>query len=274
MAGFRTPLGISILPSDEADERIGLAAFATAVGGWAELVRRVTLEESGARPLVHWVVQDLRVGSTHVELAPMLVPTTREEQGEAERVQRAVPKIVVGGLERVERGEDPSEVFSPEAAEQVRIAIRPLLDEKIAWILVHDAEREVGLTREGAGRRQEPPARLWSIGSVEGELKAVSFAETRPFFSLYRSSGGRAVRCHFDEGRFLDQVLANLRQRVLVAGRLTRATDGQSLAVTDVQTIRRLGGGSLPQPVDLLGIDPGMTGELLSEEWVDRRRRG
>lgn len=274
MATFRAPLGLSVLPIDDAEEWIAIEAYATTVAGWADLVRRVTLEESGARPLVRWVVRDLRVGSTHLDLAPILVAGSGEDVGEAEEVREAVPRIVVAGLERMEAGEDPADVFSPEAAEAARLLVRPLLSERIAHILVHDAEREVPLTRLGAGRHQERPSRFLSIGSVEGELKAVSFSELRPFFSVYRTGGGRAIKCYFNERSHLDQVLALLRQRVLVSGRISRTDDGTPSIVSDVRTIRRLGGSRLPQPADLVGIDPDLTGGVPSEEWLAQRRRG
>lgn len=274
MTNPRSALGISVFPADEAEEHVGVEAFAAAVAGWADLVRCVTLEESGPRPLVQWVVHELRVGSAHVDLAPVLASALRDDASQAEAVREAVPRLVVGGLERMERGEDPSDVFSPEAAEAARLLVRPLLSERIARIMVRDAEREVSLTRGGAGRHQALPSRLRSIGSVEGELKAVSFGEARPFFSVYRAGGGQAVKCYFDERRFLDQVLAQLRQRVLVSGQISRSDDGKPVMVTDIRTIRRIGGANLPQPADLVGIDAALTEGLPSEAWLARRRRG
>lgn len=274
MTSPRSALGISVLPVDETDEYISAEAFAASIAGWVDLVRRLTLEESGARPLVQWVVRELRVGSAHMDLAAVLNSALEDDGREAASVREAVPRMVVAGLERMEEGEDPSDVFSPEAAEAARLLVRPLLSERLARIVVRNAEREVALTRLGAGRHQEPPARLRSIGSVEGELKAVSFSEARPFFSVYRAGGGRAVKCYFDEGRFLEQVLALLRQRVLVSGRISRTDDGMPLTVTDVRTVRRLGGTRLPQPADLIGIDPELTEGFSSEEWLARRRRG
>lgn len=269
-----SPFGISVYPTDEHDERIPVEAFASAVCEWTEIVRRITLEQSGARPLVRWVVEKLEVGSTHFQIAPILASKSDEEEAIAEVVRAEVPRIVVVGLERMELGDEPSEVFSPEAAEHARLLVRPLLSERIARIVVRGADREIALTRLGAGRDQEPSSKLRSIGSVEGELKAVSFSEPRPYFSIYGSEGGRAVKCYFDEHRFLDQVLANLKQRVLVSGRLARTEDGRATTVADVHRVRRLGGAGLPQPTDLIGIEPGPANGLTSEQWLEWRRRG
>jgi len=109
---------------------------------------------------------------------------------------------------------------------------------------------------------------------LEGELKAVSFSESRPFFSVYRSAGGRAIKCYFAEDRFLQDVLENLRQRVVVLGRISRSEDGTPVAVSDVRLIRKLGGPNLPRPSDLIGIAPDLTGDLTAEEWLLGRRRG
>lgn len=274
MEPYRPSLGISILASKDADERISMETFAVVVAAWSEIVRRVTLEQSGPRPLVRWVVKRLDTGSAHVDYAPVLTPHLDGDLSYAELVKDAVPRIVGEGMARIEGGDDPTIVFSPEVAEQARILVRPLLSEHISRILVRAAEREVTLTREGAGQHHEATSKLRSIGSVEGELKAVSFSESRPFFSVYRPTGGRAVKCYFDERRFLDDVLANLRRRVLVSGRISRADDGTPLTVADVRLIRTLGGSDLPQPSDLVGIAPDLTGDLLSEDWLQRRRRG
>ena len=274
MDNSRPLLSISILASEDADDRIPAETFALVVVAWSELVRRVTLEQSGPRPLVRWVVQQLSTGSTHLGFASVLTPSSQDELTDAELVQDTVPVIIGDGMARIEAGEDPASVFSPEVAEQARILVRPLLNERIARILVRAAEREISLTRQGAGQHQEPPAKLKSIGSVEGELKAVSFSESRPFFSVYRSTGGRAIKCYFDERQFLDQVLVSLRRRVLVAGRISRSEDGTPLTVSDVRLIRTLGGPNLPQPSDLVGIAPDLTGDLPSEDWLQRRRRG
>lgn len=274
MKPARIPFGISVFLTDEIDQRIPVEVFASVVAEWTELVRRITLEQSGARPLVRWVVEKLEVGSTYVEIAPILAPKADEEAHLAETVRDEVPHIVVAGLERIELGDEPSDVFSLEAAEHVRLLLRPLWSERVALIMVRGAEREIALTRFGAGRDQSRPSKLQSIGSIEGELKAVSFSEAQPFFSLYRSESSRAVKCYFDERRFLDQVLSNLRQRVIVSGRLLRTEDGRATMVGDVRRIRRLGGPGLPHPADLAGIEPGLSEGLPSEEWLQWRRRG
>ncbi len=263
------PLAVTLLSREDRDERVTLASFGVAVGGWANLVRRLTLERSGARPALEWVVDRLMVGSATV--AVIGIPRTDE----AERVEREVTVLVVDGLERVERGEDPFAVFSPEAAEHAQDMIRVLAD-GVGQIVVRNRERQVELTREGTGRAQEATPRLVSLGSVEGTVKTVSFSENRPYFSVFRSRDGRAVRCYFDERRELDRVLDLLRRRdrVLVVGRLLRSTGGTPYAVTDVREIRRLRGREgLPQVDDILGIDPDLTEDLASEEWL-RRRRG
>jgi len=100
-------MGISIFAADGADERIPVDTFAVVVAAWAELVRRVTLEESGARPLVQWVVQGLSTGSVHLNEAPVLIGRSDDERDAAENVAAAVPRIVGEGLERIENGEDP-----------------------------------------------------------------------------------------------------------------------------------------------------------------------
>src|SRR5687768_4301957 len=110
----RPALGISILASEDADERISMETFAAVVAAWSEIIRRVTLEQSGPRPLVRWVVKRLGTGSTHVDYAPVLTPHSEDELSDAELVKDAVPRIVGDGMARIEGGDDPVTVFSPE----------------------------------------------------------------------------------------------------------------------------------------------------------------
>ena len=104
------------------------------------------------------------------------------------------------------------------------------------------------------------PCPLSARGMPFGDEEDVRFARSTAIEKAHRQWG--------------NEHLADLRQRVLVSGRLTRTLDGQPLTLTDVQTIRRLGSGLLPRPADLLGIEPDITGQMPSEDWVDWRRRG
>lgn len=272
MNPLTAPLDLVWVPLEgsDAEGRITLASFGLATAAWAELVRQITVEQSGARPLVRWVVEN----TDGVETAPVLLPRKVEETAVAEKVARDVPNIVSDALGRIERGEDVHTVLSPEAGEHAR-ALAKVLQDSVGRLVVRTPEREVVLTREGTGRLEERASGARSIGSVEGTVNGVSRSEARPYFGVARSTGGRSVKCYFEESRHMDTVLGLFRDhaRVLVAGRVSRSADGSPFSVTDIREIRRLGNSNtLPRIADILGIEPDLTEGMPSEEWLRMRR--
>jgi len=247
---------------------ITLAAFVEATAGWADLVRRLTLERSGSRAAIEWLISDLKIGSAELGLVDRVVD---EERGPI--VEEELQVLILDGMEAIELGASPTEVFSVEAAEGAIRMLGAFGSRSVGRILLGAGGRQLTLTREGAGRHVDQPApdRRASHGSVEGSLKAISFSENRPFFSVYTERDGRAVKCYFDESRHLAQVLQLLRQRVQVAGRLHRRLDGSVAFVTEIKELRRLRDRSeLPQIADIFGIAPDFTGPLPTVEWLRR----
>ena len=268
MDTHQDPFIFTLESRTDRDERITLSSFGLAASGLADLMRRVTIEQSGAKPAIEWVINRLDIGSAILELDAL----PRSEH--APRVKRETADLVASGLERVERGEDPGDVFSPEVADAAREVLRVLSD-SVGRVLIRSHGRLVELSREGAGRVAPTPGRFSSLGSVEGTVKTVSFSRERPFFSVYRSWDGRAVQCYFDERRFVDLVFDLLRQRarVMVVGRVGRRPDGSPFAVSDIREIRQLRGrADLPGVDDILGLDPELTEGLPGEEWLERQR--
>ena len=265
------PLGLAWVPLEESDPegRITLTSFGVAAAAWAELVRQITREQSGAYPRVRWMVEN----AGGVDTEPILLAKKEEETELANQVARDVPRIVSDGLGRIERGEDVYAVFSAEAADHARTLARVLQD-SVGQLLVRTPDREVVLTREGTGRLEERASGTRSIGSVEGVVNGVSRSEGRPYFGVARATGGRSVKCYFEESVYMDTVLALFRDRarVLVAGRLSRSAEGSPFRVTDIREIRRLDRSDLPRVADILGIDPDLTEGLPSEEWLRMRR--
>jgi len=262
------PLAFTLENRAERDDRVTLASFGVAAAGLADLIRRVTLEQSGAKMAVEWVIDDLSMGSASLSLAT--IPRTKD----AERVEHDASRLVAEGLERIERGEEPDEVFSAEAAEAAREIVR-VLSNGIGRVIVRNYGHRVELTREGAGRVVAPLGRFSSLGSVEGKLKTLSFSSDRPYFSVFRSQDDRAVRCYFEERRYIDEVVEMLkrRERIIVSGRVARRPNGVPYAVTEIRNIQRLRSRSeLPSVDDILGIDPDLTEGLSGEEWLRRQR--
>jgi hypothetical protein len=269
-ADNRSPLLQLSLYRDQPGALVSFEAMGRAATSFGALLNRLTLEQSGAKPAVQWVVQRVDIGSLHFEADTIDLV---EDRSFANKVREDVASATANGLSRIELGEEPEEVFSPEVAELADVFLS-LLQGDLAEMVIRNYQRETRLTPEGAGRHEPRlESRRTSIGSVEGVVKAISLSN-QPYFTVYRPTGGPGVRCYF-ESRELERVKNALLERVMVSGRLFRREDGMPYALRQISIFRVLGKpGELPQVDDLLGIEPNLTEGSASEDWLEARRRG
>jgi hypothetical protein len=233
----------------------------------SDLLDRVTLEMSGAKPAARFVVSELSLGSAVTAILPETIDKDHPDVG------KEVMVVVFDGLSKIEDGADPGEVFSPEAVEPTEVVVSAFrfgavdIDMKLGG-------RERRLTAEGAGRRpQGRPGSRSSIGSIEGVVQTIATRDD-PYFRVYRRRGGGSVACYFDLS-MIEVVRKALLRRVFVSGRITRRADGQPISVRQITAIRLLDDDDLLPPIDeVVGIEPDLTSGLAAEEWLARRRNG
>jgi hypothetical protein len=125
----------------------------------------------------------------------------------------------------------------------------------------------------GEAKQARKEAARRAVGSVEGILASVSFAGTRPVFSVRDHITQNLTPCYFDADRFYNLVIAGLRRRVAVSGIVTERPNGEISSVTDVDEIYIFPlRHELPQPGELLGLDPDLTEGMPVEEWIEALR--
>lgn len=261
-------LKLSVYRSSGEGDRIPVAELGRTASNYAALFERLTLERSGAKPAIRWVVDRVDSGSLHLlmDTVPLV-----DDLELAHQIRDEVAHDVVGGLRRVEDGEDVENVYSPEASEIVAACLALLHDDAVRHVIGFEDD-EVTLTAEGAGRRDsERPGQWVSIGTVEGMVKTISLSD-QPHFTVYRDVGGPGVRCYFEIASDFQRVKDALLRRVIVAGRIARRDDGIPSSIRRISGFKVFDETPLPTVDDLVGIDPGMTGGLPSEEWIEARR--
>ena len=111
-----------------------------------------------------------------------------------------------------------------------------------------------------------------SIGSVEGRLELASLPGEGRWFNVCHAVSGVAVKCELSKD-MVDEFASNLGSRVLVSGLVSYNVAGDPISVA-VERIRAFEEeSSLPSIDYMIGLAPGITGELTTEEYI-RELRG
>ncbi len=259
-------LRFTIHPSSE---ELSFSGLESAISNVRRLVRSVdaavTREGQASR---NWYVQMIRAES------PAVITVRPSLTLDAARQQEATPDVIVRGIHTLttdlEAG-GPPPYFGDEQLEMLR---------RLGSVFTHDVKEiqfETGeQSAQVCGTIREHVDRVRSRGyvehgSVEGELGAVDLHGRLRTFTVWDDLHGQPIRCKFG-AEHTAQVKELLKERVLVAGRISYFATGQARAIdaiSELVPIRATGspplnrfGGSIP---DLLN---GMT----SEEYIDRLR--
>jgi hypothetical protein len=262
----RTPrIEIEIKGRPDRGERVPLRTFVRAADNLTDLLAQIAADRGRNGVRVEWFVRELRQGSTVLATEPM--PDSPEAlEAASEDAEKAL-----GGIAAMERGDDVRRLLSYPVVERVR-SLSGLLDDGAGEIAVRGIvlgqRREIDLTASTAEHASALLARRYrSSGSVQGTIETLSVHERRPYFNVFHALDDYAIKCRCDEALFA-QARAALRRRVRVAGEIVRRFDGRAETV-EVSEIHVLPGrDELPQPGDIRGLVPDLTGGLPVSEWL------
>jgi hypothetical protein len=267
MSNQIAPLELTLQGDPAFGDRVTLATFAESVVDWVTALRQETAELSGRKPAVEWVIQDLRNGSAVLSCDPV----SRAEEGEL--VAREVARRIIVATNQATRGGNPAHIVSEKTAHAILRLIRRVEDREVPAIRLRSGDLLAEIVPSLAMSEQPRSITRRAIGSVEGDLLAVSFAGLSPSFTVRDRLNGNLVPCYFDADRFAERVIAGLRRRVAVSGALTERANGEVASMTEVEAIYFFPPVTdLPQPSDVVGIAPDLTEGLTAEEWVGRQR--
>lgn len=134
--------------------------------------------------------------------------------------------------------------------------IQLVTTENIKMVEVESEGSSATLTANGAGSVDIPRLPGAVVDSVRGTIQGVNFS-SGTYFTLHRESDNRPIRCYFPE-RMEEPVVANLRKKVSVTGKVRYDASGEYQSITVTLPPRRLRGrGDAPRIVDLVGITSG-----------------
>lgn len=232
----------------------------------ADLDRSITRE---ARGTLDWLVTDL--GTNSLDAYVRSVP--RKEAALDERIGRRVSASFVAGIDSLERGEALPPNFSEVGLNHLRLLSRSLGANGAtafrATFIDEDQSASVS-TQSSVNVERLLAPQTKAIGSVIGVLDLISLRR-QPRYNVYDRVSRRPVRCAF-ESEQLEVVKSALGRRVLVSGIVNRNSRGQPVRI-DSPTLTLLPSeDDLPSTDEIIGIDPGFTGDVSTEAYVRQLR--
>lgn len=223
-------------------------------------------------PRFHWVVTGIKLGSLDIAAEPV-VEIDDEFSSLPDEFWNSVHQYLSSNLQRLEGGSPPEEVFPSSLVKPVYRLLSSFHKNGIGTLdFGYENHWAAQLSWERAGLHHKSAIRETSIGSIEGRIASISFAQ-QPQFGL-RPYRGNIVPCAFDERALLEDVTRALRRRVSVFGRIVRDGNGTPIRMPTVRTIEILPEDEdMPSVADLFGSMPEVTDGLSTADWL-RRQRG
>lgn len=214
---------------------------------------------------VEWVVADARHGSLEVAISPLFsTPGARLAADQA-------MGYVVRQIEAEQSGRTLGIPGTRTSTTHIRRMLRIAREGGIPAVRVSFKGRSVSVTTSGVVRAPKLAVDR-SLGSVEGTIMGLTFAGSKPQFTLRNRLDNELVDCFFDQ-ELKETVTHALLKRVRVTGLVTTRSNGIVPSVTDIEDIYEFPDDrSLPTIDDIIGITPDLTEGLSSEDWVRSNR--
>lgn len=267
MATASEPVEFTIDGDPAHSNQVSLGDFAEMVADWFGVLHQVTVDLSGRKPAVEWVVRDLRTSSAVLSCEP------HSQTDEGDLVAKESIRLIVVATNSIGRGGDPTRIISEKASIPLLRLVQRVEEGQVPGASIKSGQLVANIRPSGGESVQIRTQARRAVGSVEGILTGISFAGARPSFVVRDHLTGNLVPCYFDADRLYDLVISGLRNRVAVSGIVTERSNGETVSVTDVEEIYLFPARSgLPQPSDMLEIDPYLAEGLPAEEWVGKRR--
>jgi hypothetical protein len=208
-----------------------------------------------------WLIADVQRGGFVLHLVP-------RARIEAEEFGPQITRTFVTGMDELEHGGMSPPYLSESGLKGARQFVRLVGHEGISGIRLANGGVAAELTAN-ASANVEQLIRVGreSIGSVEGRFETISL-RGKPRFVVYHAQTRKAVVCHMDGEKLLEQAKHALGRRVYMAGVVQYNLRGEPSRV-NVERIRVLRERKdLPSPGQLTGIDPAYTGDFSTDGYL------
>lgn len=258
---------------------VSLPIYNTATFKLMQLLREIDSAISGKTGgIIGWYVIDLaKNGTLGLEVESRLKkPPKRYRDRQTRDTAPAVTQSFVTGFENLEvRGISPP--YLSEHGLEKMLSMMDLLHKNGAKGFIATSvedHRSVAVTERAARTLRELlPPRREEKGSVEGTLETISI-HRRKTLIIYDSLSHKGVTCILPKEEPLKQATEALGKKVVISGLVCFNIKDEPVKIV-VGNLRVLGlGKQLPTAAQLTGSDPDFTGDLTTDEYIERIRRG
>lgn len=251
------------------DERIDARVFLDALDASTSILYEVDQEFDGGS--LSWYFTRLGVGSGHATIVSEWQGNPRSfgSAAEIDAHRQRVVDAFVDGLSLLDEGAEWPPYFNDAAMKATERLVGAIRGDITRITVSRTDGAFVSVTeRVAANIKALTSASHTEIGSVEGLLESLSLA-VHPTVRLRDEASGRSIEARFKMHQF-DALRDALNHRVLLSGELVYTARGRLSGLRSITSIRRLqdiGDVGIDQ---VLGLAPDMTGDLSTEDFLDR----
>jgi hypothetical protein len=261
---------------------VSLQTYNTATFKLTQVLRELDSAISGkSGGMVNWYVVDLgKNGTLTIEIESQVKkpPKTRQKK-QIQDTAPAVTQSFITGFENIQvHGISP-----PYLSEYGLVKLQGMMqllhkDGARGFIATSvDDQRSISVTERAAKTLEDLlPPRRQEEGSVEGMLETISIHGSKKLI-IYESLSRKGVTCTIPSEASINQAKEALGKKVVVSGNVSFNIKDEPIrvAIKDIHDLRILGlGKKLPTTTQLTGSDPNFTGDLSTDEYIERIRRG
>lgn len=258
------------IKGDEIDEEhVRFSEFVEQLDRLRNALKRVDHLVSGSEEKsVYYRIIDLRHSS----------PATLALEAKPLEQQKDYSAIVVdkflSGLRQIEKtGKAPADFDIPTL--EAFKGLTKMLQKHISEVTIGNGDYTVTLTRELGDRIDQiiGPDEIME-GSIAGMLELINIHNKTNKFHIYPAVGPRKVVCQFP-AHLLNKALSAINRHVNVIGKLKykqRDSYPYGVAVSEIEIYPP--DEELPSLEDIRGIEPNVTGDMSSEDFIRSMRDG
>lgn len=268
MSGYRIVLRMEGPEGDK--KNVSLSAFLEELDALRKALKE-TEEIVAGRPVLEWEVVDLSHSSpATVSIEPFFEASSLEPSRDP---RGAVVGSFFSYLRALSNEVAPAELDTG-ALEAFQGLAAPVRQKKLRATISNGSEPQIEVQErvERTILAVLAPT-MKAHGSVKGRLEFLNIHAESNIFRIYSPLILRYVTCHFPATTLLARANDAMGRKVRVEGQLTYHTRDAYPRSIEVQAIEVLPEDSdLPQLLELKGLAPDATGDLLSEDYVRELR--
>lgn len=223
---------------------------------------------------IEWIIRDLSYNSP---ITADLGSRVTSEDLLVQIPDRVVDSYVVG-IQAIHREAHIPPWFSESSLKKLRTVANQVGQHGIRRVQAFSLNGEVSepadVTRETAANvalMLRPVTK--AIGSVTGRLEVIDIHGKRNKVNIYDVRTHRGVKCLFPDDK-IEEVKAALGKTVIARGIIHRNTKGDAVRVEKTEFEIRDEAHRLPTIDEFIGHDPNFTGDLTTEQYMERLRDG